>query len=216
MNSINSKTIFIAGAVVIAVGAGTYFYQSSKDQKEQVARNELFQARQAVEAEQVALTEAEKAPGAKLDVDTRLSKSVKALNTLLESSTSTRHSKFEAALMLANLYLDYSEDQNLSKAIDLLKKSSEWAETSFQKASAFYLLGGALDRAGQNKDSQDSLQKALQQGDEALKNEILLSLVRISMKNKDQVQAKTFSEKLNKESPGSRAAQEAQKLVSQN
>jgi hypothetical protein len=47
-----------------------------------------------------------------------------------------------------------------------------------------------------------------------MKGEMMLAMVRVNVKTKNTTQAKAFADKLNKEQPGTRAAQEAQKLIS--
>jgi len=214
MNLLNQKNIIALVSIIVVAGVGTYFYQQSCDQKEQTAKTALYQVQKTFESESATLTEAEKASGSKLDVDAKFPKTVAELNQLLSSNTNPERIQFEAALKLGTIYLEYSKDDSLNKAIEALKKVSNFGTTKFQKATAFFLLGTAQERANLAKDAADSFQKALNQDDEGLKGEVLLSLVRVNLKANNPTQAKTFSEKLNKEEPGSRAAQEAQKLIS--
>ena len=214
MNLLNQKNIIALVSFVIVAGVGTYFYQQSCDQKEQAAKTALYQVQKTFESESATLTEAEKATGSKLDVDSKFPKTVAELNQLLSSNTNPERIQFEAALTLGTIYLEYSKDDSLNKAIEALKKVSNFGTTKFQKATAFFLLGTAQERANLAKDAADSFEKALNQNDEGLKGELLLSLVRVSLKANNPTQAKTFSDRLNKEEPGTRAAQEAQKLIS--
>ena len=214
MNLLNQKNIIVIVSLTLVIGVGSYFYQQACDQKEQSAKSALFQVQKTFETETAALTEAEKAAGTKLDVDAKFPKTVAGLNQVLANKTTTEHVLYEASLKLGTMYLEYSADNSLDKAIAALKKVSDFGKSSFQKASALYLLGTAQERANLAKDAADTFQKALSQDNEGLKDELLLSLVRVNLKANNAVQAKAFSDKLNKEAPGTRAAQEAQKLIS--
>jgi len=213
MNLLNKNNIIIAVSALVVLGAGTYFYQQSCEQKEQASKSALFQVEKTLQTESATLTEAEKTPGAKIDVDAKFPKTIAELNKLV-SGSDTPQVKFEAGMKLGAMYLGYANDASFSKAIEAFKKVTEFGKTSFQKASAFYLLGSTQEKANLVKEAADSFQKALDQGNEGMKNEVLLSLVRVNVKANNATQAKNFADKLNKESPGSKAAQEAQKLIS--
>ncbi len=213
MNLLNKKNIILITSVVAVLGIGTYFYQQSCEQKEQAAKSALYQTEKTFESEISTLTEAEKVPGAKLDVEAKFPKTIAEINQLVGGKAPERV-KFEAALKLGSLYLESSKEDALSKAIEVLKKVTEYAKTDFQKASAFLLLGTAQERANLVKEATDSFQKALNQDYEGLKGELMLSLVRVHLKANNPTQAKAFADKLNKEAPGTRAAQEAQRLIS--
>lgn len=201
-------------SVILFGGVASYFYQQSCDQKEQSAKSALYQVQKTFEAESTSLTEADKSPGSKFDVDAKFPKTVSELNQLLTGKSSSERVQFEAALKLGTIYLEFSKDDSLAKAVDALKKVSDFGKTNFQKATALFLLGTAQERASLTKDAADSFQKALNQDYDGLKGEILLSLVRVHLKSNNAAQAKVFADKLNKEAPGTRAAQEAQKLIS--
>jgi TolA-binding protein len=192
---------------------GTYFYQQSCEQNEQSSKTALYQIQKSVESESGALTEAEKTPGAKFDVDAKFPKTVADLNKIIGGKETARV-KYEAAMKLGTMYMEFAKDDSLPKATDAFKKMTEFAKTSFQKSTAYYLLGNAHERASAVKEATDAFQSALNQGYEGMKGELLLSLVRVSLKANNPTQAKAFADKLNKEAPGTRAAQEAQKLIS--
>ena len=119
---------------------------------------------------------------------------------------------FEASVKLGNLYLDHGQ---VEKAVPALKSTIGFAKTNFQKASAFYLLGSAQERANQLKEAIESYQQSISQGVDAIKGEAMLGTVRVELKLNDKEKAKLFVEKLNKELPGSKTAQEAEALVQQ-
>lgn len=214
MELLNKKNSIIIASVLLIAGVGTYFYQQSCDQKEQAAKSAFYQIQKTMETELTTLNETEKAAGSVLDVDAKFPKTVAALNELINDKKASGQVLFEASFKLGRMYLDHSKDDSLDKAIATMKKANEFAKTDFQKASSLYVLGGAQERANQVKDAADSYQKALKHDKEGLKEEILLSLVRVSMKSNNSAQAKSYSDQLSKEAPGTRAAQEAQKLIS--
>ena len=201
-------------SILLVIGVGTYFYQQSCEQKEQTAKSELYQIQKTIESEAATLSEAEKTPGTKLDVDAKFPKSISELNKMISSATAPALVKIEAGMKLGTMYLEYGKDDSLPKAIEVFKKVSELGKTSLQKSTAFYLLGTAEEHSNLLKEATDSYQKALTQNYEGLKGEILLSLVRVSMKANNPAQAKTFADQLSKEAPGSRATEAAQKLIS--
>ncbi len=213
MNLLSKKNIIVAVSALVVLGAGTYFYQQSNEQKEQAAKSALYQVQKTLETESTTLSEAEKAAGTKLDVDAKFPKTISALTEMLSGNADTRV-KYEAGVKLGTLYMEYAKEDSLPKTIAAFKKASENAKTNFQKATAFYLLGNAQERAAQIKEASDSFQSALNQNYEGLSGELLLSLVRVNMKANDPVKAKNYADKLSKDAPGSRAAQEAQKLIS--
>lgn len=214
MNLLNKKNIIVAVSAIIVLGVGTFFYQQSCDTKEQAAKSALYQVQKTLETETATLSEAEKAAGSKFDVDAKFSKTVAALNGMLSSATTDARVKYEAGVKLGTIYMEFATDNQVSKSVDAFKKASETAKSSFQKASAFYLLGNAQERTNQIKEAAESFQSALNQNYEGLNGELLLSLVRVNLRANDPVKAKAFADKLSKDAPGSRAAQEAQKLVS--
>lgn len=214
MNLLNSKNAIILASGIAVLGGITYFYQQSVDQKIQAARTQFYQVQKTLESEMAVLTEAEKVPGARFDVDAKLPKSVAELRQLIDSAQITDQVRFEAMMKLASLYLEHSEESALKPSIELMKRYADAGKTAFQKSSIYFMLGSAQERSNLIQDAMDSYQKALKQEDQGLKSELLMSLVRVCVKGNDLAKAKSFSEQLTKEAPGSKAAQEAQKLIS--
>ena len=206
MNLLSKNNIIIAVSLVLVAGVGTYFYQQSCDQKEQSSKTALYQIQKSIETEAGKLSEAEKAPGSKFDVDAKFPQTISELNKLV-SGNDTARVKYEAAMKLGTIYMEYAKDEALPKAIDAFKKMTSFAKTDFQKSTAFYLLGNAQERMSLVKEATDAFQSALNQGYEGLKGELLLSLVRVSMKANNPTQAKSYADKLNKYASGTRAAQ---------
>ncbi len=214
MNFFDKKSISILISLVLVAGVATYFIQQSFDAKEQTSKNALFEIQSTLEAETAALPASEKDKGSKIDVDQKFPKSVAALNEMINSKAQAKSVLFQASMELANLYLDHPAEGSSDKGMAALKKASEFASSDFQKVSSLYLLSGVQEQMNQLKQAEETLKLALAEGYAGMNSELMLSLVRVSMKVQNTAQAKTYSEKLNKEAPGSRAAQEAQKLVS--
>ncbi len=213
MNFLNIKNISILGSLILAVGVGVYFVQQSNESKEQSAKAVLYEVQKTLDSETAKLTEAEKAPGAKYDVALKLPKTVAELNRVLADGSLSKQVHFEAAIQLGNLYADHQVDANKETTLHAFNKAVEFAKTDFQKSTSRYLLGVTHEQQGQLKDAEEAFKKALSVGYEGMTGELMLSLVRISIKNSNPAQAKTYADQLNKDHPGTRAAQEAQKLI---
>lgn len=214
MNFLNKKSISIIVSVILVAGVATYFVQQSQESKEQASKNAFYEIQKTLESETATLAEGEKANGSKINIEQKLPKTFGALNDMINAKAQAKPVLFQASMQLAGLYLDHPVEGANEKGMAVLKKTLEFAKSDFQKASAYLLLSGVQEQAGMLKESEETLKAALNVGNEGMKGELMLSLVRVSMKVKNTVQAKAYSEKLNKEAPGTRAAQEAQKLIS--
>ena len=117
---------------------------------------------------------------------------------------------YEAALKLGTLYLEHGQSD---KAVIAFQKASTFASSSFQKASAYYILGVADERTSQFKAAIDAFQQGLSKNVEGLNGEILLGIVRSYLKLNDKQSAKLYYEKLNKELPGAKVTEMAQELL---
>ncbi len=196
--------------VLLGAGGGTYWYQHRAEQKEQAGKAVLFKAQQAFDAELKNLPEAERGAGVELDVDSKFTKTISELRAILAQADASSRIRFEAALRLGTLYLDY---RNPEKAVEFFKAGSSSAKSSFQRASADYLLGTAQEQSRLFKDALESFQRGVSQDVEALKADFLLGMVRVSLQLKDPAQAKTYSDRLNRELPKSKAADIAKSLL---
>ena len=203
------KLGFLIGALVLA-GVGIYFYQDSADKKDQAGKTALYQVQKNFEEETAALPEADRTAGVPLDVDSKYNKTVAGLNSMLSEKKASARVLFEADTKLANLYLDHNQ---ADKAVAVLKNIGDYANSGFQKASGFYLLGVAHERVSQFKEASDAFDKGLSQNVEGLKGELFLGMVRTSLKLNDKGRAKLYLEKMNKEVAGSHAAEAADEMV---
>ncbi len=209
---INPTTVWTIVGALTVIGVGIYFYQQTTDKKDQEGRSALYKVEKTFEEELSAIPQAERAPGLKLDVDTKFSKTISELNGMISSKTAPTRVLFEAGLKLGNIYLDYGKAES---AIPALKTTSGFAKSSFQKASAYFLLGSAQEKAKLLKEALESYQQSVAEGIDALKGEAMLGMIRVDLQLNDKEKAKLFAEKLNKELPGSKPAQEAESLVQQ-
>lgn len=210
MNSLDQRKFGFVAIALVVIGVGIYFYQQSSDQKEQEAKTALYQIQKTSEEETNALPAKDREAGVALDVDTKFPKTVAALQKMISDKSVSARVLFEAGLKLGNLYLAH---QQPAKAIAPLKTANQNAKTSFQKASSFYLVGVASERAQQWKDAIDAYQKGAAENIEGLKGECFIGLIRANMKAGDQAQAKLFAEKVNKDLAGTKYVETANQLV---
>lgn len=206
----NPRRLGILLGLLAVVGVGVYFYQSSNEKKEQEGKSALYKVQKIYDEEHTALPEAEKAQGVMVDVDAKYPKTVAELNGLLASKTINKRALFEASMKLGSMYL---ENGNPTKAVSALQPMPEFAKSSFQKASAYFLLGTAQERSGQAKEAYDTFQLGLSKEVEGLKGEFLLGIIRTLVKTNEAEKAKTFLEKLRKDLPGSKTLELAEGIL---
>jgi hypothetical protein len=206
----SQRNIGIIVGLLAVVGVGTYFYQQSMEKKEQEAKSALYKIQKTFQEENAAVPAAERDAGVTVDVDAKFSKTVSELNGMISSKTAPDRILFEAVLKLGTLYLDHNQ---FEKAAGILKNGSQFAKTHLQKATGQYLLGVSYERANQAKEALASFQAGLAENVDGLKGELLLGMVRMSLKMNDKEKAKLYSEKMNKELQGSKATETAMALV---
>jgi TolA-binding protein len=209
-SSLDQRKVGIIVAIVLVLGIGVYFVQQANEKKEQAGKSALFQIETTYETEQKAVPEADRAVGATLDVDAKFPQTVAQLNEMLNAKKAPSRVLYEAGVKLGTLYLDHNQGE---KAVVAFKHVSAAASSSFQKASAFYLLGVSQERSNQFKEALESYQTGLKSDVEGLKGELLLGMVRMSVKLNDKEKAKLYLEKMNKEVAGSHSAELAADLV---
>jgi hypothetical protein len=209
-NLLTSRNVTILGVLVLVGGTGTFFFQRHQEKREQESKTALYQIQKTFLEENKAIPEAERAPGVTLDVDAKYPKTVAELNGMLNAKTAPSRVLFEAALKVGNLY---SEHNQFQKAIPAFKQAVGYAGSPFQKATGWYFLAVAQERGGEGKDALQSFQSGLSENVEGLKGELLLGLVRMSLKTGDTGKAKLFSERITKELQGSRTAELAEALL---
>jgi tetratricopeptide (TPR) repeat protein len=209
-NFLDQRKLGIIIGIIVVVGVGIYFTQEVSEKKEQEGKSALYKIQKTYEDEVKALSDADKAPGASYDVDAKLSKTVSELNGMLNAKSAPDRVLYEAALKLGTMYLDHGQ---ADKAVAAYQKASTFANSSFQKASAYYILGVADERATQFKAAIDAFQQGLSKNVDGLNGEILLGMVRNYLKLNDKQNAKLYFEKLNKDLPGAKATEMAQELL---
>jgi len=207
---VNKRMVSILVVILIILGVGVHFYQQAADQKEQAGKTALYEVQKTYETETTALPQAERAPNAELDVDAKYPKTVSELKKMLAEKKAPNSVLFEAAFKLGTLYLDHGQT---AQAVSALKEITQFGKTDFQKASGFYLLGMAQERAKQFQDAIASFQKGLKSDVSGMNGEFLLGMIRSHLKLNEKEKAKLYVEKLNQEFPGSAAARTAEELM---
>ena len=209
-NLLDQKKIGILIGALIVIGVGVYFVQSANEKKDQEGKSALFKISKTFEEEMKALPEDQRAPGTTFDVDAKLSKTVSELNGLINAKNASSNVLYEAALRLGTLYMDHGQ---ADKATSALQKTTTFAHSNFQKASAYYVLGVSEERANRMKEAVAAFQEGLAKNVDGLNGEFLLELVRTHLKLNEKDTAKHFADRLNKDLPSSRAGVAAQELV---
>jgi len=211
--SFDQRKAGILLGVVLVAGIAVYFTQQAADKKEQEGKNSLYLVEKTYEEELKAVPDADRQVGTTLEVDSKFPKTVSGLNEILAAKKAPSRVLYEAGIKLGTLYLDHNQSD---KAIGVLKGLKTEASSSFQKASLYYLLGTTEERASQYKDALDSYQSGLSSNVDGLKGELLLGMVRTSLKLNDKEKAKLYFEKMNKEVAGTRPVQVATELLKGN
>lgn len=208
-NLLDQRKIGMAFGALLLVGVGIYFFQQNAEKKEQDGKSALYKIQKTFEDEMKAIPAAEQNVS-KMDVDAKFPKTVSELNGVIAAKSASPRVLFEATVKLGTLYLDHEQ---ADKAAAVLKNGVQFAKTPLQKASQFYLIGVAMERSQQFKDALAQFQEGANLNVDALKGELLLGMVRMSLKLNDVEKAKLFAEKINKELPGSKAYEVANSLV---
>jgi TolA-binding protein len=212
-SSFDQRKAGILVGLVLVAGIVIFFAQQASEKKDQEGKSALYQIENTYQDELKAVPEADRAPGVTLDVDAKFSKTVAALTEMLTAKKASNRVLYDAGVKLGTLYLDHNQ---ADKAAGPFKQVIADAGSAFQKGSAFYLLGVSEERATQFKEAMESYQSGLGANVEGLKGELMLGVVRMSVKLNDKEKAKLYLEKLNKEVPGSHSASLAADLVKGN
>ena len=209
-NLLDQRKMGMLFGTLVLLGVGIYFFQQASDKKDQEGKSTLYKIEKTYEEESKAIPEADRSVGAVLDVDAKYSKTVAELNGMMSAKTAPSRVLFEAGVKLGTLYLDHGQAE---KALTPLKQVLDFSSSSFQKASSYFLLGVAQERSKQFAEATKSFEAGLSQNVEGLNGELLLGVVRMSLKLNDKNKAKLFLERMNKEVAGSHAAEVADELV---
>jgi len=212
-SSLDQRKLGILAGVILVLGVGIYFAQQASEKKEQEGKTALYQIENTFQDEEKAIPEADRTVGVTLDVDAKFPKTVTGLNEMLTAKKAPERVLYEVGVKLGTLYLDHNQ---ADKAIAAFKHVVANSTSSFQKASANYLLGVSEERANQFKEALETYQVGLKVNVEGLKGELLLGMVRMSVKLNDKEKAKLYLEKMNKEVAGSHSAELAAELVKGN
>ncbi len=209
-NWFDQKRLLVISVFLVLAGIGTYVFQSMMEKKEQEGKTALYKVQKTFEEESKQIPEADKVPGAALDVDSRFSKTVAELNAILKSKSVEERALYEAAFRLGSLYL---ENRQPEKATIPLREGVGFSKSGIQRASVQYLLGTAFEQANQAKEALGAFQDGLSQNVEAMKGEFLLALVRVHVQRKDIEEAKKISSQIGKDFPGTKLSESANQLL---
>jgi tetratricopeptide (TPR) repeat protein len=221
-------SILLAIIVIAAVYVGV---RNQKEAKAQASSNALFHAQKSYESEMKAFASsvapaetaskdkkaAAPAPSPdtvifkKADVDAKFPETIKGYKAVIDQFPGTRAS-FESLLALGSLYSNHGEP---AKAIDWLKKATDSAPSSADRAEAYYGLGYALEGAGKYSDAIQAYQNAINSGEPVAKADILLAVARNQELMGDKAKARETYDQIIKQSPNSDQAHTAESLKAQ-
>lgn len=201
------SAVYIALAALLAVGLALSFWSNQRQAQVTEAKNALFDVMKALDKDSAALApkapeapkaEAGKAPAqpnpadaiefAKLDVDAKFGATIEKVKTLDQKFPSTR-AAYEARLLLGKLYFDH---QDAAKAMPWLQKAVESAPNKLEKTMALATLGYAQERAGDMKAAAETFEKAYQQGEAAVRGDVMLSQGRVALALNDKAKARSI------------------------
>jgi TolA-binding protein len=208
-SSFDQRKLGILVAAILLIGIGIYVTQETSQKKDEAAKTTLYQIETTYGDEEKAVPEADRASGVTLDVDAKFPKTVASINEVLAKKASEQL-VYEAGVKLGTLYLIHNQ---FEKAANTLKGLTGSTGSAFQKASLYYLLGTAEEQMKQFKDAEASFEAGNGANSDGLKGELMLGIVRTSLKLNDKEKAKLYLEKMNKEVAGSHSAQIAASLV---
>ncbi len=229
----------IAGLVLVAAAVAAYV-ASQRAERASEARNALYLAQKAEETELKAVASAmapaskakpaaPKAPNAKaapeapaqadpatvayarFDVDAKLADTVKKYQSVIKDFDGTR-AAFEARLALGALYLNHGE---APKATPWFEQAVNAAPNANERSFALNALGHAQESAGKFTEAHASYERALNQGVEGMKGELLLSMARAQLGAGDPAKARALYDRVISELPESDDARTAEQLKTQ-
>lgn len=235
------KYLAVIGALLIATGIGGAIYANYREDRAATARDRLYLAHQGLEkqlkelAKRIApATEPKSVPAKdkapqdeaeepqentgleaiayqKLDVDTQLGESVERFRGVIQQFTGS-HAALEARLALGDLYFDHGE---AGKAIPWYRSAAEAAPRGLDRSLAFSALAYAHENAKEYREATNAFQQALDQGEVALKGDLMLGLARAQELAGDASAAARTYDKIIEQHPGTPHAKTAELQKSQ-
>lgn len=162
-----SKSLVVGGGILLLVALAAGFLMNQSSRQEMDAQNALFLAKK------------------KMATD----KSTTDLEKVVSDYSGSR-AAYDAALALGD---NAFSTQDFTTARKWFEKSVAEAPRAFEKALAHYSLGYALEGSKEYALAADQFNKALNQGQPALKAEVLLSMARVqAMAGKRDDARKTY------------------------
>ncbi|MEK6704460.1 MAG: tetratricopeptide repeat protein [Bdellovibrionota bacterium] len=205
LSSHSRKFLWLAVALLVVAGLVT-LAMNRHTAKLSKARDALFSAEQALEAEMknLGLADANK----KADVDKILVGSMAQMKDVAEKFRGTK-AAMEAELRIGDIYYDYGESD---KAVDWYQKAAEHSSGSFEKALALMSMGYSYENTGKCVEAVNSFEKALALGEESLKGDLLMAEARCYETMKDFSKARTAYDKILSQLPSTDHAKTAETL----
>ncbi len=142
----------------------------------------------------------------KLDVETMFPKAVEELKKVDNSYAKTRAGR-EAAHTLGSLFYDHGQPE---KALPWFEKSLAASKRPLEKTLALSAIAYTLEDLGRFDDAREKFSKALEQGELAVRGDLLLGLARTQRKTGMTAEATATYEKILQELPGTTYAKKAE------
>ncbi len=183
----NVKWIYIAAVGVILVSVTVFFYERVSDQKQDAARNALYEARK--------LFPNPTDTGAMIDPDQVYAEAVSKLSDLAKSSHS-QAVQFEAALELGALFTSNGKSE---RALVFLLQAERVANSDLKRSAVSWLKAHAYSQQKMWSESEAEYVKVSKSKDVGMKGRALVELIEMAQTNGKQESAKAYFETLKRE-----------------
>lgn len=229
----HSRTVWIALAVLAAVGVLGAVYANYRSDRIHAAREALFQARQTLERELTAVKKAaapatEKAAPTKdtekegvtdlssvayqkFDVDETLPETTRQLKAIIQDFGSTR-AGFDARLALGDLYFNHG---NPTGAVSWYEEAVRRAPGTMERALSLYALGFAQENEGKHAEAVKTYERVIHTGEEGMRGDVWMAMARSFEAMRDSNQARQMYDKIISELANTEYAKKAEILRAQ-
>jgi len=228
----NYRAVLAVLIAVLILGGAGILVSNRKEAKAEEARNALYLAIQAVQADAKRVAEAEPKPAVdpktakaakqaapiaaspetieykKLDVDAEFARGVQMLRTVAEKYSDSR-TVFEARLQLGDLYYRHGQP---AKAVSWYQEAAQGAPGLFPKSLAFSSWGYALESSGKPSEAISVYEKAISIGEASLKGDLLLAIARCHGLLNDSAKARSTYDQILSQLPNTEYARQAEAL----
>ena len=227
----NYRAVLAVVVAILVLGGAGILVSSRKEARAEEARNALYLAIQAVQADAKRVAEAEPKPVVdpkaakakqaapvaaspetieykKLDVDAEFSRGVQMLKAVTEKYNDSR-TVFEARLQLGDLYYRHGQP---AKAVSWYQEAAQGAPGPFPKSLAFSSWGYALESSGKASEAIPVYEKAINIGEASLKGDLLLAIARCHGLLNDSAKARSTYDQILSQLPNTEYARQAEAL----